>query len=857
MKIFSFASIFKNSQWLLLTSALILSSCQDQQAPEADQTAAGEPLPPLITTAGKTDNIYRKRFDLPRAVFTHGNMVKPGVVFALKGQDNFLPLYVAAIEDDQKKYQAEGFSYTILVPNFIQILDPEKNGLTISKTTFEGKSYKKIERQLDPKKISARCFKAAYGLEETLWYRFDENHTATEPPLLRITLNYQGKPISRAEARLHIYDELEKPAQVSPDDFKFYLASGPLFRPGHYDEFAKMQRKAGFNTLLLFSKDPEPIKEMKKRGFYVIAQRGGSYHKVQQQLKQCLEQGPAWFTKADGGEMEKVLAHSDAVLWDFEPRPQSFSSLPADEWSIAEFRKTAKIKDDIELTEKIIKEKYHQKWIEFRQDQLALVIKHWVDFCHAINPKIETIITEGRSNRFDPSEQIDYKKYARYVTYCDPMNTNMRVSVTGMKKWMARVPEAEFLGCQNLAMPGSHISYGQDISKLQLISSVLIGSKGNAIFPGRSMDASDFVIYNRAMNFIGKHQNFFFKGQADPKNISLAASSDKDIVSRAYADNKGDNFLLVACNWNRKNDATLHLKMNPGDGEWLLIDEDNRQRFTLDGKTSMPASALQKGVSLNVPAASYRGFRLLPHSKEALKKSSDFIEVKVKTATSGDFSKTKQSSPSKKKTPVAKKTQSTLTTSADDRLLFHLDFKNQLTPAISVAKTTQTVKGSATFQKSPMGQALKISDGLDLEYLAEGNIDLNRGRLETHFNPLWQGGDKKSHVILRAKPNSGLLYFGKSADGRLLFNLVDAKGAQHHMGIKVRDMPPGEWHVVTILWDASQGKMSMDLDGKESAVYEGEPWTMQTMNNKNPKSKIHLPADAEIILDELKIWTLK
>ena len=260
MRTAPYTLLLKKSPLLLLALALISASHQDQ-------TASNNPLPPLITIESKTNDIYRKRFGLPRAVFTHGNMVKPGVISALKGQDNFLPLYIAAIERGQTEYQAEGFSYTILVPDFVQILDQEKNGLVITRTKFKGKNYQKIERQLDPKKLAARCLKAAYGLEETLWYRLDESKITADSPLLRITLNYQGKPISRAEARLQIFDELETPQQVSPENFKFYLASGPLFRKGHYDQFAEMQRKAGFNTLLLFSNDVEPIKEMKKTRF--------------------------------------------------------------------------------------------------------------------------------------------------------------------------------------------------------------------------------------------------------------------------------------------------------------------------------------------------------------------------------------------------------------------------------------------------------------------------------------------------------------------------------------------------------------------------------------------------------------
>ena len=80
------------------------------------------------------EDVSNKRFDPPRAYFTHANLNKNGFVSAIKGQENFLSLYFPAIDNSEKKYEAEGFSFRVLLPSFVGMLDVDGKSEDVHKT---------------------------------------------------------------------------------------------------------------------------------------------------------------------------------------------------------------------------------------------------------------------------------------------------------------------------------------------------------------------------------------------------------------------------------------------------------------------------------------------------------------------------------------------------------------------------------------------------------------------------------------------------------------------------------------------------------------------------------------------------
>ncbi len=1092
------------------------------------------------------DDVYSKRFDPPRVYFTHANLNKGGLASAIRGQDNPLSLYFTAVDKTAGQYTPDGFSYVVRLPVWVRVLDQKEGGLTVSEDESGGTSWQRVSKKLDPVAVKARLFRGSWGIAEQVWLRVDDAPASAKPQPIEVSLFYKGRLCYTSTARLRVYDELTVPPRVSPSHFKFWLHYGPHRREGRYDELAAYLRKAGINTVqIMASHNTEYPAAMKKRGFYVIAQRGGSYSRVYQQMHACLTRGPAWFEESDDGHMQATLPFADGVLWDFEPAP---AHIDMDPWVIAQFSKAHRLPAGLTLTEKLIKTRYLKPWIEFRQKQFATVVSHWADFCRSIDPKIETILTEGRADVFDPPGQIDYVKVAGHVTYCDPMNFAGLSGVHGVRQWMTHAKDARFTGCQNVAASSHHsVFISARTIMLQIVSAALIGCKGTSIYPGPAMDAENFVLFNRVMGFLGTHSHLVFQGRADPATVILTPLPRDDVeidlgngqtihniypdwnreaIHRAFHNKETNEYLAVLVNWNASEPCYVKLCVSATGGQWMIVDDEKQEVFTAAGRTEIPASMLVKGLHLVVPPNDYRGFRVAPHKRDVLagyrrvgletigkkylayakpkpkplagaaqsggairlgfddfnrdnqfeylvesagqkvwisqqgtilkwrvndrelrtkehglcrdmiwlpqveradpgmdaamtledkKVSADRVELtfgkSVSLSATGELVSVKlvktliiHAAPGRVKVSVRVRNTSlamdrptldfsyrvhnyidylevgprdvwvddgsrlvrfdaardysiantglTLAESGkvfaeykvvgphrlaaygehfrsqnvllscvplqpkallqvlrwhsrngkqgsiewmyrprplrqgdeavyeyqlrvetgvqnlgggasrlvaeskqtDAGLLLHLDFDDRTDAVVAKGNGKATVKGTPVFEKTPTGKGLLISGGTELAYHPAGNVNLAKGKIYVRFKPFWHGADRKPHYILRVRPKSGLVYFGKLADGRLLMNMLGRNNKQHYAWHLISKMEKGTWHEVTQTWDTTAGTMTLYLDGKKVADYRGEPWQMGRLPAGRPDGRLVIPGDAEMVIDELKIW---
>lgn len=76
-------------------------------------------------------DVYGTRFAPPRLYFAHASLNKSGLVSGLRGQDNFLSLYLTPVDNAGGAYTPEGFSFELLLPAYLEVLDAEKEGLAI------------------------------------------------------------------------------------------------------------------------------------------------------------------------------------------------------------------------------------------------------------------------------------------------------------------------------------------------------------------------------------------------------------------------------------------------------------------------------------------------------------------------------------------------------------------------------------------------------------------------------------------------------------------------------------------------------------------------------------------------------
>jgi len=1099
--------------------------------------------------------VHGKRFDPPRIYFTHASINKGGISSGIRGQDNYLCLYFLPVDNRAKEYSPDGFSYSVLLPDFVEVLDQGEEGLSVTPCQVGAKPYQRATRPFDAETVRLRCFRAKYGIETAIWYRVKEDAAIPrELPEISVTLTHKGETCFTDTARLKIHDELVTPPRVSPKHFRLWLHYGPHRRRGHYDELADYLSKAGINAIQFTVYGPQSldyVEAMRKRGFYAIVQRSGSYGQIyKDNMRGCLTRGQEWFREADTGTMETYLPHADAVLWDFEPSPLR---VQLDDWTVARFREAQRIPEAELLTEETIKAKHLKQWGWFRQDQCTTCVEHWASFCRSIKPDVETILTEGRVNMFDPPGQIDYLKCGKHVTFCDPMNFVGVGAVHIMKQWMARAPEARFAGCHNVALSSRHnVFISAKSIMLQVLSAALIGSKGNGIYPGPAMDAENFVQLNRVMGLMGRHERLMFEGSADPANVIVTALPKEDYeislgdgrkirntypdwshdaILRSYRLDGSNEHLTAVANWNAKEPCYLKLTMSVADGRWLVADHESRQVFTLDGRPAIASDALNKGLFLRCPPFNFRGFHVLPDTDAARRQTQDYRPVsleeiaseaqayaqsgqgsggglaqgdlrlgfddfdrdskfeyliqtpdqkvwvsqhgtiarwalaghtietdglglcrdmiwlpQVERANAGmdavmkleskevrsdgvaltfsksvsldavsgmvslkiekelfvspepgrltvrarilntslamdaptldlsyrvhnyiDYGRAKtvfwaddgtrvgqwtdvqkhysvpnaglakpeaahifaQCEVTEPHRPVrfgdhfpseqllltvrpsrpeqvlqllrwgrranvvgsgtiewvyrphslaqgkdvsyeyqilltpgvsslgsgsAQPAKEATAEAPEPGLLLHLDFNDSPNAILSKGTHHAVVKGAPVYEDTPGGRGIRVTKGVELSFLPEGNIDLQRGKLYIRFKPLWHGTDGKTHYLLTVRPKAGFLYFGKIADGRFLLNMFDERNQQHYPWHMIRTLEADTWHSSTVTWDAARGLMALYLDGKKVAEHRGKPWRMAALDNRLNHCRIVIPETADAVIDEIKIW---
>ena len=598
-------------------------------------------------TTARAGDVYGVRFDPPRCYFTHASINKRGVLSGLLGQDNFISLYMPMVDNTKGIYSPEGFSVSLLLPAFVQMLDGGETGLTIAEVQHNGLPYLKVTKAMDPEQVKLRCFNAEWGVNDVLWYRVKPGVAVPkEPPEIKLTLLHRGQECFTDVARLKLYEELPPVPRVSPKHFRLWLHYGPHFRQGRWDELADYLNRAGINAVQFTLGGSERLdyaQALRDRGFYVIAQRGGSYGEIyKDNMRSCLEQGTKWFEKSDQGTMQTYLPVADAALWDYEPSP-----LPdnLDDWLIAQFREAHKLPANEVLTTETIKAKYLREWIDFRQEQLATCIKHWGDCCRSVKPEVETILTEGSVLAFDPPGGVNYSKYQDYVTFCDPMNFAGLGALRVVQQWMQAAPRGRFTGCQNVALSSFHnVFVSADSIMLQTIGAALIGMHGTSVYPGPAMDAENFVRFHRVMSFLSRHEKTMFEGSHDPDNVLIEPLPkeqqeftlgdgrklrqsypdwQQEALRRCYRGSNGE-VLIVLVNWNLQELCYFKLTASLPKGDWLVVDDEHRQTFVAGSKPGVNAKALADGVYLQCPPGDFRGFRIAPATPASLRQVKDY-----------------------------------------------------------------------------------------------------------------------------------------------------------------------------------------------------------------------------------------
>ena len=603
-------------------------------------------------------DVFRKRFDAPRIYFTSATLNKGGAVSAVQGQDNALRLFITAVEEDGQAF-SDQLTYTVDLPEGVEMLFDDQIYPHLKPVTFDesidsnGMKRMRVTGHIDPQIFTSRCVANTYGVDLTLWFRADPFPVGSGGPIT-VTLAHNGQTVFTDRARLHVYEELVAPPPVHPEHFTFHLHQGPDYRQGRWDELSNYLRRAGINAIMMRPTQTNALHAMQDRGFFTIAQRGGGYRGMRsaEGLEKVLEMGQAWFEQDDRGVMADAMPYSDAVLWDFEPVPRR---IVTNATTLARFRNVVGLPSSAPLTETIIEDQYLTEWIDFRQDMFAEAVRYWAAWSRSLKPDVKTLLTEGRVNVFDPSGQIDYRKYYQNVTNCSPMNWNRLNAVEGMRQWKAAAPNARFAGCMNVAGKSvAPVTVPANTIMLQIASTAFMGNSGIEIYPGQTMDGENFVAMNRVMGFLGRNQSLIWKGQVAPPELRLIPLPKEDFevvlgsgkvirnrypdweretVQQTYQQADGEGYLAALVNWNVIEPCYTRIQALGLTGQWMLVDREHRNVYTVDGKRALDPSVLEAGCIVQTPPSDFRGFHLVRYNP---KEVAGFTALDL-TALKGDY----------------------------------------------------------------------------------------------------------------------------------------------------------------------------------------------------------------------------
>jgi len=205
---------------------------------------------------------------------------------------------------------------------------------------------------------------------------------------------------------------------------------------------------------------------------------------------------------------------------------------------------------------------------------------------------------------------------------------------------------------------------------------------------------------------------------------------------------------------------------------------------------------------------------------------------------------------------------------ADEHTLLLAHFDEGFDADHAAGEATAQVRGAELVAEGKWGGGVRLEEGQDLSFAAQGNLDMAAGTLMFWFRPDWQPGVPKSHALLSMNldgdpPGYFVLSQGwwetSGGAGRMYF-VWDNQAYMHCNTQVFANMTAdelGRWHHLALTWQqGAQGVNAIYLDGERVARTVRPEITV-----RRPAGRLIVGSDraqgggrwAEGLLDELVI----
>ncbi len=212
--------------------------------------------------------------------------------------------------------------------------------------------------------------------------------------------------------------------------------------------------------------------------------------------------------------------------------------------------------------------------------------------------------------------------------------------------------------------------------------------------------------------------------------------------------------------------------------------------------------------------------------------------------------------------------QETAAPTVDEHTLLLAHFDEGFDADYAAGDATAQVNGAELVGEGKWGGALRLGEGQDLSFAAEGNLDMAAGTLMFWFRPDWQPGVPRSHGLLSMgldgdPPGYFVLSQGwwesSGGAGRMYF-VWDNQAYMHCSTQAFANMTAedlGRWHHIALTWqEGARAFNAIYLDGERVAHNAKTDITV-----RQPASRLFVGSDraqdgqrwADGLLDELVI----
>ncbi len=202
-----------------------------------------------------------------------------------------------------------------------------------------------------------------------------------------------------------------------------------------------------------------------------------------------------------------------------------------------------------------------------------------------------------------------------------------------------------------------------------------------------------------------------------------------------------------------------------------------------------------------------------------------------------------------KATPKEENTQTDSSLFSSDNIRFYVAFDKSVVPTKVLGSNSVKTGKDISYDSGIVNNSVKL-DGTKINYNSTGNINITSGTISFWIKPEKALKDLSKNIILF---RSGHLALSYQPSRKTLFFMTGKHNGEYFRwdyspATKIlENWKAGEWHNITVCWDASTGRKELYIDGKSTGTSVSSRMPTRIM----PKGELFIGENFKGNIDEL------